>query len=385
MNIRTLLIGTRRRAVVVAAGASLVVVSAAVLTTQFPSTGTPRRVVLASSSCSGPVGAAYVTDPGYQGFTAVNTANCEVIQTYNDDDTQVPGDPGDYNYTGSAEGIALQGSTLWLAVTGTSNVAAIDTSSLDPSNYNPPETLIPVGLFPQELAVTPDGSQVWVADTGPQTSGSPVSGLAIIETSTDKVIDSMSLSGEPTDVTFSPSGAEAYVTTSNGLFVFDTSTGRQVAEVQGLGDPESVAVAPNGRAVYVTETSTGQLATILTATDQVVRTTTVGQLPWSATVSADSSTVYVADPDSNAVSVVEAATGVVTGTFAVAGDPDALALTPDGSQLWIGDNTSGSVTVLNAATGDPVGQINLGGDGAQSGDGLEPTGIVITSTPTAGS
>ena len=37
------------------------------------------------------------------------------------------------------------------------------------------------------------------------------------------------------------------------------------------------------------------------------------------------------------------------------------------------------------ATADTVGQTNLGGYGPNSGDGLDPTGIVLTATPTAGS
>lgn len=343
------------------------------------------HLALTDASCSGPAGAAYVTDPGYQGFSAINTANCDVIQTYNDDDLQVPGDPGDYNYDGTAEGIALHGNTLWFAVTGTSNVAAIDTSTLDPSNYNPPETVIPVGLFPEQLAVTPNGSEVWVADSGPQTSTSPVSGVAVIDTSTDKVTGRLRLRGDPTDVAFSPSGEEAYVTTSSGLFVFDTSTLSVVRFVEGLGDPESVAVAPNGKDIYVTESSEGALATIDAATDQVVGTTRVGEMPWQATVSANSATVYVANPDSNTVSVVNTASRTVTGTIDVPGDPDTVALTPDGSQLWVGDNTNGSVTVIDTADGAITGQVNLGGDGPQSGDGLEPTGIVLTTTPTPGS
>lgn len=36
----------------------------------------------------------------------MDTANCQVVQTYNVDNQQVPGDSGDYNYTGSYEGIA---------------------------------------------------------------------------------------------------------------------------------------------------------------------------------------------------------------------------------------------------------------------------------------
>ncbi|HTT91959.1 MAG TPA: YncE family protein [Acidimicrobiales bacterium] len=341
-----------------------------------------HQASLTAASCSGPTGAAYVAEPGYQGFGAVETSNCDVVQTYNVDDLQVPGDPGDYNYDGSDQGIALAGSTLWFAVTGTDNVAAIDTTTLDPSNYNPPETLVAVGLMPQAIAVTPDGSEVWVTEAGPQTSATPLYGIAVISTSSDTVVRQMGLSGDPTDVAFSPSGDRAYVTASDGLHVFDVTDRRQVAFVPGLSSPQSVTVSPDGSFVYVTETQTGQLATISTANDTVLRTTSVGDEPWQAAVSPNGSTVYVANPDSDSVSFVDAATGQVSQTATVAGSPDALAVTSDGSELWVTGLDSGILYVVDTATGAVTGQTNLGGDGAQSGDGLDPSGIVLTSTAT---
>jgi YVTN family beta-propeller protein len=353
-----------------------------------PGSGRPdslQHAALAASSCGGPTGAAYVADPGYQGFTAVNTANCDVIQTYNVDDLQVPGDSGDYNYVGSDEGIALSGSTLWFAVTGTDNVAAIDTTNLDPSNYNPPETLVPVGFMPTSLAVTPDGSEVWVVDSGPQTSTSTLWDLEVIDTASDTVVARIATNGDPTDVAFAPQGSLAYVTTTAGLEVYDVSTNRQVAFVPGLGSPQSVAVAPNGSDVYVTETQDGALATISSTTDRVIQTTPVGQDPWQVVVSPDGSHIYVANPDSDSISVVDAATGRVDDTLSVSGAPRTLGLTPDGTQLWVAGNDSGILTVIDTTTGDTVGQTNLGGDGPNSGDGEAPTDIVLTATPTPGS
>jgi YVTN family beta-propeller protein len=340
---------------------------------------------LTAASCHGPAGAAYVADPGYQAFSAVNTATCAIVQTYNVDDPQVPGDSGDYNYTGSDPGIAMSGSTLWFAVAATDNVAAIDSTTLDPSNYSPAETLIPVGYMPEALAATPDGSQVWVVDSGPQTSTSPLWGISVINTSTDTVARHFNLVGDPTDVAFSPNGQDAYVTTSNGLYIYNVTSKKQVGFIPGLGSPKSVAVAPDGSALYVTETSDAKLATISTATNQVVRTTHVGQEPWQVVVSADGSTVYVANPDSNSVSVVSAATGRVENTYTVNGVPDALGLTPNGVQLWVTGDDSGIMTVINTHTGHRVGSTNLGGFGANSGDGLDPTGVVLTATPTPGS
>jgi YVTN family beta-propeller protein len=99
-------------------------------------------------------------------------------------------------------------------------------------------------------------------------------------------------------------------------------------------------------------------------------------------VSPDGSTVYVANPDSDSVTVVSAANGQVVDTYTVKGNPDTLGLTPDGSQLWVGGDHSGVMTVIDTATGQPVGSTNLGGDGANSGDGLCPTGVVLTASPT---
>jgi YVTN family beta-propeller protein len=336
---------------------------------------------LAASSCNGPAGAAYVADAGWDGFSAINTANCKIIQTYNVGDPQVPGDPGDYNYASTDEGVAIHGSTLYFADTGSSNVAVIDTATLDPSNYNPDETLINVGLNPQDLAVTPDGSQVWVADTGPQTSASSPSGVSVISTASNKVIASLHISGGPSQVAFSPSGATAYVVTANGLYIYRTATRQQVGLVRGLGDPRAVAVSPDGRTVYVTDTVASTVAVIDAATGRITHQIKVGQMPWQAVISADGKTVYVADADANAVSIISTATNKVTGTVAIPGDPDTLALTPNGQQLWVGQNTAAFVTVVDTASKTITGTINLGGDEPQSGDGYEPTGIVLTTTP----
>jgi hypothetical protein len=122
-------------------------------------------------------------------------------------------------HSGSDEGIAHAGTTLWFAVTGTDNVAAINAATLDPSNYNPPETLIPVGFMPENLAATPNGSEVWVADSGPQTD-SKLGDVEVISTSTDSVVGHLNPFGNPSDLAFSPDGSEAFVTTSAGLFVY---------------------------------------------------------------------------------------------------------------------------------------------------------------------
>ena len=107
---------------------------------------------VASSSCTGPAGAAYVAVAGFQAFDAVNTANCDLVQQYNVGDSQVPNTgTSDTNYDSTDEGVTMYGDTLYFADTGNDTVAVINAANLDPGNYaTPPETDIRVGFNPRE-------------------------------------------------------------------------------------------------------------------------------------------------------------------------------------------------------------------------------------------
>jgi len=301
---------SRRLLIAAAAAVLLAAGAAAALTATHSGARHPSAPAahLAASTCSGPTGAAYVADAGWDGFTAINTANCDIAQTYNVGDTFVPGDPGDQNYSSTDEAVALSGSTLYFADTGNDSVGVIDAATLDPSNYNPAETLIHVGFDPEDLAVTPDGSQLWVTDTGPQTNPFSPSGISIISTATNTVTARIRLPAAPAQIAFSPSGATAYVTTTAGLAIFDTATHQLTGFVQGLGDPHGVVVSPDGSTVYVTSTYRNEVEIINASSDTVTGTVAVGQMPWQLVISGNGSTIYVADSDSDQISVINTGT-----------------------------------------------------------------------------
>jgi YVTN family beta-propeller protein len=340
---------------------------------------------LSAASCTGPAGAAYIALPGYQAFDAINTANCALVQQYNVGDPAVPNTgTSDTSYESTDEGVALANGTLYFADTGDNKLAVVPVADLTVKNYeNPTETLVPVGQDPEAVAVTPDGSQAWVADTGPETGVPTLGAISVVSTATDTVTSTLSLPvADPRAIAFSPSGSVAYVTTGEGLVVISTAAVKVTGFVPGLGDPEGVAVSPDGKTVYVTNTAQNLVDVISAASNLVTGTIPVGQMPWQLAVSSDGSTVYVADGDSNAVSVINTATDKVTGTISDAGDPVSVALTPDGSELWVGGLTSGIVSVFNTSNDSLVGTFNVGyGGAANAGDGEEPTGIVLTTTP----
>jgi YVTN family beta-propeller protein len=373
----------------IAGGAAVVAAAAVTVSLTLTHGGAkPAITKLTASSCTGPAGAAYIALPGYQAFDAVNTANCDLVQQYNVGDREVPGTgTSDFNYDSTDEGVTLAGGKLYFANTGNNTLSIVPIADLTVSNYeNPTETLVPVGQDPEAVAVTPNGSQAWVADTGPQTGGasdgSSLGAISVVSTATDKVTSTLSLpNADPRAIAFSPSGATAYVTTGRGLYVIDTATVTVTDVITGLGDPEGVAVSPDGKTVYVTSTDQNVVDVISAASDTVTSAIGVGQLPWQLAVSTSGSTIYVADGDSDAVSVIDTATGKVTATIAAKGDPVSVALTPNGSELWVGGLTSGIVSVFNTSNDSLVGSFNVGyGGAANSGDGEEPTGIVLTTT-----
>jgi YVTN family beta-propeller protein len=368
-------------AVIVAAGTTAALAFGHPAAQHEGATGS-RTAHLADSSCSGPAGAAYVALAGYQSFDAINTANCTVVQNYNVDDPPVPGgSSGDANYISSPEGVAIHGDTLYFADTGNDKVSIVNAADLNPSNYNPAETDINVGINPYDLAVSPDGSQLWVTDTGPQTGPGLPTDVKVISTATDKVTATLSLPSAPDQIEFSPSGATVYVTTAAGLWIFNAATDQVTGVIHGLGDPHGIAISPDGSTVYVTSTLQNLVEVISAATDRVTGTVPVGQLPWGMALSADGSTLYVANPDSDTISVIGTKTDTVTSTIPLSGGPDVLALTPDGSQLWVCGITSAILTVFSTSDNSMVGSLNLGGYGPNSGDGTGPTGMVLTSIP----
>ena len=144
-----------------------------------------------------------------------------------------------------------------------------------PGSGTPPALADVTPAAVAELSLEP-GSQVWVADTGPQTGQPSLSEISVISTATDKVTSTFRLPTDPREIVFSPSGTTAYVTTGVGLLVINTATHRVAAVIPGLGNPEDAAVSPDGTTVYVTNTAQGVVDVISARTNRVTGTIKVG-------------------------------------------------------------------------------------------------------------
>ncbi len=120
----------------------------------------------------------------------------------------------------------------------------------------------------------------------------------------------------PTGIAVSPDGTRVYVANynSNNISVIDTAANNVTATVDVGSHPGGVAVSPDGTRVYVANEFNHSVSVIDTAANNVIATVTdVGSYPWGVAVSPDGTKVYVVNEDGT-VSVIDKATNDVTAT-----------------------------------------------------------------------
>jgi YVTN family beta-propeller protein len=136
-------------------------------------------------------------------------------------------------------------------------------------------TTISVGGFPAGMAITPDGTQLWV-------SSRAESRVDVFDTATNENIVSYGVL-LATGVAINPTGTRAYLAAgvSPGfIVVVDTSTFSTVAQIPVGNLPHSVKVTPTGRHVFVTNALSNSISQIDAASNEVVNTVTLkGQHP----------------------------------------------------------------------------------------------------------
>jgi len=176
------------------------------------------------------------------------------------------------------------------------------------------------GKSPDEtVAVTPDGSTVYVANQGANT-------VSVIATASNTVTATIAVGSVPLGVAASPDGSTVYVTNfqNNTVSVIATASNMVLAVIpvgsstpppEG-GGPNGVAVSPDGSTVYVANFIDGTVSVIATATDTVTATIPVGSGPLGVAVTPDGSTVYVAN-ESRDLGREQRAAGTMAGTVSV--------------------------------------------------------------------
>ena len=140
-----------------------------------------------------------------------------------------------------------------------------------------------VGSYLDRIAVSPDGTKVYVTNYG--NYGTP-GNISVIDTTTNTVTANMPVGINPVGLAVSPDGTKVYVANywGNTTSVINTATNTVTATVPGDG-PFAVSITPDGKKVYVTNLGSNHdfsgktVSVIDTGTNNVVNTVNVGSSP----------------------------------------------------------------------------------------------------------
>ena len=217
-------------------------------------------------------------------------------------------------------------------------------------------SLVTVGKEPLSVAVSPDGTRVFVANSDHNT-------LTVLDAHTLQPAagSPVTVGNGPSSVAVSRDGTRVFVANSghNNLTVLDAHTLQPVAGSPVIvgGLPWSVAVSRDGTRVFVANQQ-DQTLTVLDAQKlQPVAGSpvTVGAYPTSVAISPDG-TLVVANLMGNTLTVLDTqklqpaqGSPVTVGTY-----PTSVAMSPDGTRVFVANYGDNNLTVLGPAAYVPA-------------------------------
>lgn len=137
------------------------------------------------------------------------------------------------------------------------------------------ETVVPVGRGSEGFDVSPDGKEIWVANSDDGT-------VSIIDVASKKVIDTLAANVKGANrLKFTPDGNSAFISSLSQPYVtvLDRATRKEVKRIKVGSGAAGVLVQPDGSRVYVACSPDGYVAVIDLHSLEVVGRIEAGQDP----------------------------------------------------------------------------------------------------------
>jgi YVTN family beta-propeller protein len=261
--------------------------------------------------------------------------------------------------------VSIAGAAPFAYITNnaSNNVSVIDTAT------NTVTATVNVGTTPYGVAVSPNGQNVYVANTDDFYNGT----VSVIDTATNKVTATVKIGITPIGIAVSPNGQYVYVT-FNGDFpgavdVINTTTNTVIGAI-GVGQfPVGVAVNPDGSNVYVVIGHSNIVSVINMTTNNVTAEVSVGEHPYGVAVNPDGTKAYVTNWHDATVSVIDTSTNTVSATVSGLNYPGGVAVSPDGTKAYVTNEGNNTVSVINTTNNTAYASVNVGNN---------PFGIAVT-------
>lgn len=189
--------------------------------------------------------------------------------------------------------------------------------------------------------------------------GSHIKGsVSVIDLATNTVVATVPVGEYPQGVAVNPAGTAVYVANSdsNEVTVIDTAT-RDTTTIPAGEGPVGIAVHPDGTRIYVANVD--DVSVIDRATNTIVDKIVCGTRPIGLAVHPDGSIIYVANVMDGTVTVFNTETHQVVDTIELepaaddegwASSPVAMVLHPDGTYLYVANRVGSTLSAINTAT-----------------------------------
>jgi len=261
---------------------------------------------------------------------------------------------------------------------------------------------------PQALALSPDGTRLYVADNLP---GGFVRTVTLASRSVAPAT-SFGPGMVPVGVAASPDGTRVYVAVRDSgrvaadfVGLIDPRSGATLPTTISLGagaEPTAIAFTPDGRTAYVANRGAQTVSVIDTASN-TVRTTLSGvRAPAGIAVTPDGAKVLVANSGDDTVGVIDVASGTTSALAIVlpgvpVSGPTGIAISPDGSQAYVTDRAANAVTEIGGSApltitldGGGIGSVTSSPPGIQCGTECQArfavgTRVALSALPGVGS
>lgn len=225
---------------------------------------------------------------------------------------------------------------------------------------------IPIGGYPHEMDLSPDGRFAYSTDSGTMPAEGPGAGgnaVAIIDLTMRKKSGEIPLEKfrRPHGIDVDIITGRVYVSTEwpDQLLALDPKTRKIVRTYETRGKiAHMVTLGPGGKFAYVSNSGSNNVAAIDLASGNVTLIAT-GKRPEGSVLSKDGTRLYVACRDEDAISILDTGKNAPAGEIKSGKGPTRIALTPMTGQLVYALSTAGQVEIADPASRKVVGHVAL--------------------------
>ncbi|MEC1742826.1 cytochrome D1 domain-containing protein [Schinkia azotoformans] len=254
--------------------------------------------------------------------------------------------------------LSLDGKTLY---TGTGfegqSLIVIDTETMEVIN----EIKFNGGVHGIDLSG--DGQFLYVS-LSPGLGNDGNGALAVLKTDTMEKIAEIDTVVGSSHVAVTPDGSQVWLAHANGgkVSVIDTKTNTVVKIIKVAEVPNEVAVSPDGKWAFVANVGSDLVSVIEIESLQVVKTVQAGDGPHGVTVSPDGTELWVSSRDSFDVTIIDTATLETKTIIPTGGSANHVAFSQNGKWAYVTNQRSNEIVKIDAEKKEVVARIPVGID-----------------------